>query len=109
MPVVGYFTAEIGLWSELHTYSGGLGVLAGDHVKSAADAGIPLVGVTLLYHQGYARQHIDSNGIQTETFKNRDEHYSCTRWPIIVGSCLESRYRRTNRTCRSSVFHRHAS
>ena len=34
MPVVGYFTAEIGLWSELHTYSGGLGVLAGDHVKS---------------------------------------------------------------------------
>ena len=65
MPVVGYFTAEIGLWSELHTYSGGLGVLAGDHVKSAADAGIPLVGVTLLYHQGYARQHIDSNGIQT--------------------------------------------
>ena len=46
MPVVGYFTAEIGLWSELHTYSGGLGVLAGDHVKSAADAGIPLVGVT---------------------------------------------------------------
>ena len=36
MPVVGYFTAEIGLWSELHTYSGGLGVLAGDHVKSAA-------------------------------------------------------------------------
>ena len=52
MPVVGYFTAEIGLWSELHTYSGGLGVLAGDHVKSAADAGIPLVGVTLLYHQG---------------------------------------------------------
>ena len=38
MPPVAYFTAEIGLWSELHTYSGGLGVLAGDHVKSAADA-----------------------------------------------------------------------
>ena len=54
MSVVGYFTAEIGLWSDLHTYSGGLGVLAGDHVKSAADAGVPLVGVTLLYHQGYA-------------------------------------------------------
>ena len=45
MPVVGYFTAEIGLWSELHTYSGGLGVLAGDHVKSAADAGIPLLAL----------------------------------------------------------------
>ena len=46
MGLVGYFTAEIGLWSELHTYSGGLGVLAGDHVKSAADAEINLVGVT---------------------------------------------------------------
>ena len=72
MPAVGYFTAEIGLWSELHTYSGGLGVLAGDHVKSAADAGIPLVGVTLLYHQGYARQHIDQKGVQTETFPEFD-------------------------------------
>ena len=49
MGVVAYFTAEIGLWSELHTYSGGLGVLAGDHVKSAADDELPLVGVTLLY------------------------------------------------------------
>ena len=55
MGVVGYFTAEIGLWSELHTYSGGLGVLAGDHVKSAADAKIPLVGVTLLYRKGLIR------------------------------------------------------
>ena len=72
MSAVGYFTAEIGLWSELHTYSGGLGVLAGDHVKSAADAGVPLVGVTLLYHQGYARQHIDEQGIQTETFPEYD-------------------------------------
>ena len=49
MGIVGYLTAEIGLWSELHTYSGGLGVLAGDHVKSAADAEIDLVGITLLY------------------------------------------------------------
>lgn len=81
MPVVGYFTAEIGLWSELHTYSGGLGVLAGDHVKSAADAGTPLVGVTLLYHQGYARQHIDANGVQTESFPEFDpnEHVSKTK------------------------------
>ena len=53
MGVVAYFTAEIGLWSELHTYSGGLGVLAGDHVKSAADDELPLVGVTLLYRRGY--------------------------------------------------------
>ena len=72
MGVVGYFTAEIGLWSELHTYSGGLGVLAGDHVKSAADAKIPLVGVTLLYRKGYGRQHLDEDGIQTETYRDLD-------------------------------------
>ena len=72
MGVVGYFTAEIGLWSELHTYSGGLGVLAGDHVKSAADAEIPLVGVTLLYRKGYGRQHLDENGIQTESYRDLD-------------------------------------
>ena len=68
MSAIGYFTAEIGLWSDLHTYSGGLGVLAGDHVKSAADAEIPLIGVTLLYREGYSRQHLDSDGIQSETY-----------------------------------------
>ena len=72
MGVVGYFTAEIGLWSELHTYSGGLGVLAGDHVKSAADAEIPLVGVTLVYRKGYGRQHLDNDGVQTETYRDLD-------------------------------------
>ena len=72
MGVVGYFTAEIGLWSELHTYSGGLGVLAGDHVKSAADANNPLIGVTLLYRKGYGRQHLDEDGIQTETYRDLD-------------------------------------
>ncbi|MBT5592866.1 MAG: alpha-glucan family phosphorylase [Euryarchaeota archaeon] len=68
MSAIGYFTAEIGLWSDLHTYSGGLGVLAGDHVKSAADAEIPLIGVTLLYREGYSRQHLDSDGVQSETY-----------------------------------------
>ena len=72
MGLVGYFTAEIGLWSELKTYSGGLGVLAGDHVKSAADEGIPLVGVTLLYREGYGVQHLDSDGNQTESFPDLD-------------------------------------
>ena len=89
MPVVGYFTAEIGLWSELHTYSGGLGVLAGDHVKSAADAGIPLVGVTLLYHQGYARQHIDNKGIQTETFPEFDPSQHLTKTDITISLHLD--------------------
>ena len=53
MGLIGYFSAEIGLESDLPTYSGGLGVLAGDHVKSAADAEIDLVAVTLLYRKGY--------------------------------------------------------
>ena len=54
MPTIAYLTAEIGLWSELHTYSGGLGVLAGDHVKSAADANLPLVAISLLYREDTA-------------------------------------------------------
>ena len=89
MPVVGYFTAEIGLWSELHTYSGGLGVLAGDHVKSAADAGTPLVGVTLLYHQGYARQHIDANGVQTESFPEFDPNEHVSKTKIVLKLYLD--------------------
>ncbi len=72
MGQIGYMTAEIGLWSELHTYSGGLGVLAGDHVKSSADAELPLTCITLLYREGYGRQHIDENGIQTESYRNFD-------------------------------------
>jgi starch phosphorylase len=71
MPVA-YLSAEIGLHSDLHTYSGGLGVLAGDHVKSAADASIDLVGVSLLYRQGYGRQHLDPSGNQTETYPEID-------------------------------------
>ncbi len=67
MPHVAYLTAEIGLRSDLPTYSGGLGVLAGDHVKAAADLGVNLTAVTLLYRNGYARQHI-VDGKQTETF-----------------------------------------
>jgi starch phosphorylase len=69
---VAYISAEIGLESRLHTYSGGLGVLAGDHIKSAADAGINLVAVTLLYREGYGRQHLDENGEQTESYVEID-------------------------------------
>ena len=50
---IAYLSAEVGFESRLHTYSGGLGVLAGDHIKSAADAGLDLVGCTLLYREGY--------------------------------------------------------
>ncbi len=68
MQPTAYFSAEIGFSSHVPTYSGGLGVLAGDHLKSAADEGLPLMGVTLLYRQGYFRQHIDRDGWQTESY-----------------------------------------
>ena len=77
---VAYLSAEVGFESGLHTYSGGLGVLAGDHIKSAADAGLDLVGCTLLYREGYGRQHLDEEGNQTETFGeiNPQEYLSDT-------------------------------
>ncbi len=61
---VAYFSAEFGLHRALPIYSGGLGVLAGDHCKEASDMGIPLVGVSLLYRHGYLRQRIDHEGWQ---------------------------------------------
>ena len=57
---VAYFSAEFGLHESLPIYSGGLGILAGDHVKSASDLGIPLIGVGLYYDQGYFRQRLDA-------------------------------------------------
>ncbi len=69
---VAYFSAEFGLHESLPIYSGGLGVLAGDHLKSASDLGIPLVGVGLLYNQGYFRQSLDSNGWQQESYLDAD-------------------------------------
>ena len=67
---VAYFSAEFGLHESLPIYSGGLGVLAGDHLKSASDLGIPLIGVGLLYDQGYFRQTLDANGWQQEHYLN---------------------------------------
>lgn len=64
---VAYFSAEFGLHESLPIYSGGLGVLAGDHVKSASDLGVPLVGIGLFYTQGYFRQRLDDTGMQRET------------------------------------------
>src|SRR6202043_1928878 len=61
---VAYFSAEFGLHVSIPEYSGGLGVLAGDHIKSASDLGIPLVGIGLFYGQGYFRQRLDRSGTQ---------------------------------------------
>jgi len=69
---VGYFSAEFGLHESLPIYSGGLGVLAGDHVKSASDLDIPLVGVGLFYGQGYFLQRLDKTGFQKEEYIRTD-------------------------------------
>ncbi len=69
---VAYFSAEFGIHESLPVYSGGLGVLAGDHIKSASDLGIPLVGVGLFYPQGYFRQRLDISGWQREEYLDTD-------------------------------------
>ncbi|MGD2111440.1 MAG: alpha-glucan family phosphorylase [Phycisphaerae bacterium] len=63
---IAYFSMEIGLSSEIPTYSGGLGVLAGDTIRAAADLKVPMVAVTLLHSRGYCRQNLDHGGNQTE-------------------------------------------
>ncbi|HXH89395.1 MAG TPA: alpha-glucan family phosphorylase [Gaiellaceae bacterium] len=79
---VAYFSMEFGLHERLPIYSGGLGVLAGDHLKATAELGIPLVGVGLLYRGGYFRQGIDKAGRQTEDYQPVD--------PEAVGLVRES-------------------
>ena len=71
---IAYFSAEIGISRSLPTYSGGLGVLAGDHIKSAADLGLNMCGITLLYKEGYFKQRIDEEGIQTENYPKFDPY-----------------------------------
>lgn len=65
-PAIAYFSMEIGLESGMPTYAGGLGVLAGDILRSAADMRVPMIGVTLLHRRGYFRQELDGGGLQRE-------------------------------------------
>ncbi|HUG86547.1 MAG TPA: alpha-glucan family phosphorylase, partial [Euzebya sp.] len=67
-PGVAYFSAEFGITEVMQVYSGGLGVLAGDHLKAASDLGLPLVGIGLLYRHGYFRQFLDADGWQREQY-----------------------------------------
>ena len=69
---VAYFSAEFGLHESVPIYSGGLGILAGDHIKAASDLGIPLVGVGLYYDQGYFTQRFDLHGCQQEDYRDVD-------------------------------------
>jgi starch phosphorylase len=77
---VAYFSAEFGLHESLPIYSGGLGVLAGDHIKSSSDLGIPLIGVGLFYEQGYFRQRLDKEGWQQEEYIDTD----ITQLPVQI-------------------------
>ena len=69
---VAYFSAEFGLHESVPIYSGGLGILAGDHIKAASDLGVPLVGIGLYYHQAYFRQRLDIDGYQQEDYIDVD-------------------------------------
>ncbi len=83
MPLsVAYFSLEFGINESIPIYSGGLGMLAGDHLKSASDLGIPLCGVGLLYQEGYFRQYLNADGWQQEQYIDND-FYNIPVKPII--------------------------
>jgi len=71
---VAYFSAEFGLTECIPNYAGGLGILAGDHLKSASDLGLPLTGVGILYQGGYFQQYLNADGWQQETYPVNDFH-----------------------------------
>jgi len=83
-PLIAYFSAEYGLAECLPIYSGGLGLLAGHHLKSASDLGVPLVGVGLLYQQGYFRQYLANDGWQQESYPTND-FYNMAMEPVLDG------------------------
>ena len=78
MRPVAYFSAEFGIHESLPIYSGGLGVLAGDHLKTASDLGLALVAVGLFYRESYFRQHIDREGQQHAEYVSAPAEYLCT-------------------------------
>ncbi|MEA1971708.1 MAG: alpha-glucan family phosphorylase [Candidatus Cloacimonadota bacterium] len=71
---IAYFSMEFGLHESLPIYSGGLGILSGDHLKAASDMGLPLIGFGLLYRYGYFNQKIDLNGKQAEVYNENEWH-----------------------------------
>jgi len=88
---IAYFSMEIGLRNEIPTYAGGLGVLAGDTIRSAADLKIPLVAVTLISNKGYFRQRLDSFGSQTELIEEWTPSNLMTRLQQEVSVKIQDR------------------
>ncbi|MGI0079847.1 MAG: alpha-glucan family phosphorylase, partial [Nitrososphaerales archaeon] len=97
--LIAYFSAEFGFAECFKIYSGGLGILSGDHLKSASDLGIPLVGVGLFYKRGYFSQGIDPHGWQTESYpENNPGNLPCkpvlekdSQEPLIISIPMEER------------------
>jgi starch phosphorylase len=89
--VVGYFSMEIAINPAIPTYSGGLGVLAGDTLRSAADTGVPLVAFTLAHRKGYFQQHLDPRGLQTEDVQPWDPANFCSEEPARITVSVEDR------------------
>lgn len=97
-PLVAYFSAEFGLTECLSIFAGGLGILAGDLLKSASDLGLPLVGVGLLYQQGYFKQYMSQSGWQQEAYVNNDfenlpltQAFTPDRKPVVIDIDLAGR------------------
>src|ERR1017187_7893999 len=87
--LVAYFSMEIAINPEMPTYSGGLGVLAGDTLRSAADLGIPLAAFTLIHRKGYFQQHLDPQGAQTEEVQPWNPADYCTEEAARVTGAVE--------------------
>ena len=88
---IAYFSLEIGFSGNIPSYSGGLGILAGDHIKSCADIGIPLCGMTLLYREGYMKQRLNPQGIQTEEYPRFNPNSLLTRLPFSFNITLQDK------------------
>ncbi len=88
---VAYFSMEIAIHPSMPTYSGGLGVLAGDTLRSAADLGIPLIAFTLIHRKGYFQQHLDRSGLQSEEVQPWDPAAFCTEESARVTVSIEDR------------------
>jgi starch phosphorylase len=76
---IAYFSLEYGIHESIKVYAGGLGVLAGDHVKSASDMGLPMVAIGLLYRQGYFQQYLSQDGWQQEHYPENEMHFQPLR------------------------------
>ena len=90
-PLIAYFSMEVGVHSDIPTYSGGLGILAGDILRSAADLNLPMVGVTLISRRGYFRQILSPQGEQREEPDPWDPAQACTPLGAKVSVTIEGR------------------